>query len=84
MFAFAIRYWLRLRSDPIPTGADNLVVRALELLRQRSGCELGAKVELVKRIPSAAGLGGGSSDAAAALKLGEHRLGIKLVGCSAG
>src|SRR6478752_1616137 len=54
----------------IPTGANNLVVRALELLRQQSGCELGAKVELVKRIPSEAGLGGGSSDAAAALKLG--------------
>jgi 4-diphosphocytidyl-2-C-methyl-D-erythritol kinase len=46
-----------------------LVVRALELLRQRSGCELGAEVELAKRIPVAAGLGGGSSDAATALKL---------------
>jgi len=56
-------------SKPIPTGADNLVVRALELLRQRSGCELGAHVELVKRVPAAAGLGGGSSDAAAALRL---------------
>ncbi len=63
-------------SDPIPTGADNLVVRALELLRQRSGCELGAKVELVKRIPSAAGLGGGSSDAAAALRLGNIGWGL--------
>jgi len=48
---------------------DNLAVRALELLRQRSGCELGARLELVKRIPVAAGLGGGSSDAAAALQL---------------
>ncbi len=63
-------------SDPIPTGADNLVVRALELLRQRSGCELGAKVELVKRIPAAAGLGGGSSDAAAALRLGNIGWGL--------
>ena len=58
-----------LQSVPIPAGADNLVVRALELLRQRSGCELGAHVELVKRVPAAAGLGGGSSDAAAALRL---------------
>lgn len=56
----------------IPAGASNLVVRALELLRRRSGCELGAKVELIKRIPSAAGLGGGSSDAAAALRLGNR------------
>lgn len=53
----------------IPSGPSNLVVRALELLRQRSGCEWGAKVELVKRIPTAAGLGGGSSDAATALML---------------
>jgi 4-diphosphocytidyl-2-C-methyl-D-erythritol kinase len=53
----------------IPQGRENLIVRALELLRDRSGCELGANVELVKRIPSAAGMGGGSSDAASALKL---------------
>ncbi len=38
-----------------------------ELLRQRAGVEQGISLELVKRIPSAAGLGGGSSDAAAAL-----------------
>jgi 4-diphosphocytidyl-2-C-methyl-D-erythritol kinase len=56
--------------DPaVPIGTDNLIVRALELLQQRSGCRLGAAVELVKRIPTAAGLGGGSSDAAAALRL---------------
>lgn len=57
------------RSRSVPTGSDNLVVRALELLRQRSGCADGARLELIKRIPAAAGLGGGSSDAAAALKL---------------
>jgi 4-diphosphocytidyl-2-C-methyl-D-erythritol kinase len=69
----AVRHCFPVRSGnlhpPIPGGAENLVVRALEALRRRSGCEFGADVELVKRIPSAAGLGGGSSDAAAALKL---------------
>jgi 4-diphosphocytidyl-2-C-methyl-D-erythritol kinase len=57
------------REHSIPAQSDNLVVRALQLLRERSGCPLGSHVELVKRIPSAAGLGGGSSDAAAALRL---------------
>src|SRR5262245_30398660 len=43
------------KAAEVPTGAGNLVVRALELFRQRSGCEQGARVMLVKRIPSAAG-----------------------------
>jgi 4-diphosphocytidyl-2-C-methyl-D-erythritol kinase len=51
----------------LPDGAENLVVRAVELLRRRSGERRGATLRLVKRIPTAAGLGGGSSDAAAAL-----------------
>ena len=55
------------RRERLPQGADNLVVRAVELLRSRSGVRCGASLQLVKRIPAAAGLGGGSSDAAAAL-----------------
>lgn len=51
----------------LPKGSDNLVVRALELLARRSGVRVSADIRLVKRIPSASGLGGGSSDAAAAL-----------------
>jgi 4-diphosphocytidyl-2-C-methyl-D-erythritol kinase len=51
----------------LPQGAANLVVRAVELLRRRAGVRCGARLRLVKRIPTAAGLGGGSSDAAAAL-----------------
>jgi 4-diphosphocytidyl-2-C-methyl-D-erythritol kinase len=51
----------------VPEGPANLVVRAVELVRRRAGVRRGAKLRLVKRIPAAAGLGGGSSDAAAAL-----------------
>ena len=52
---------------PIPTGLDNLVVRAAHLLRQYAGIDQGVQITLTKRIPAAAGMGGGSSDAAATL-----------------
>lgn len=47
---------------PVPEGDDNLVIRALRLVDRR------ARIRLVKRIPPGAGLGGGSSDAAAVLR----------------
>jgi len=53
--------------EPIPTDKDNLAFRAAALLRERSGVSAGATIQLIKRIPAAAGLGGASSDAAAAL-----------------
>ena len=54
--------------DGLSTGGDNLITRAAELLRSRSGFnELGASMHLTKRIPIGAGLAGGSSDGAAAL-----------------
>lgn len=51
----------------VPGGADNLIVRAAELLRRQAGVGKGAGIGLFKRIPVAAGLAGGSSDAAATL-----------------
>jgi len=57
---------LRVEGLEIPPGED-LVLRAVRLLAERTGMGKGVHVRLVKRIPAGAGLGGGSSDAAAAL-----------------
>lgn len=46
----------------------NLCLRAAQLLRDLTGCHMGVEMRLTKRIPIGAGLGGGSSDAAATLK----------------
>jgi 4-diphosphocytidyl-2-C-methyl-D-erythritol kinase len=46
---------------------DNLALKAARLLQAHTGCARGASIRLRKRIPLAAGLGGGSSDAAAVL-----------------
>ena len=51
----------------VPGGTDNLVVKAAQLLREHAGVDAGVRITLVKRIPAAAGLAGGSSDAAATL-----------------
>jgi 4-diphosphocytidyl-2-C-methyl-D-erythritol kinase len=61
----AIRLWCDDRS--IPSDETNLVWRAAVALRERYSIDRGVKIRLVKRIPSEAGLGGGSSDAAATL-----------------
>ena len=53
---------------------DTLVRRALELIAAEAGVEPRWRVTLTKRIPVAAGLGGGSSDAAAALRLANETL----------
>jgi 4-diphosphocytidyl-2-C-methyl-D-erythritol kinase len=48
---------------------DNLVMVAASALREASGTEQGAAITLDKRLPVASGIGGGSADAAAALRL---------------
>ena len=59
----------------------NLVARAAELVASVTRSRRGAELSLVKRIPAAAGLGGGSSDAAATLvglnALWQTRLGLR-------
>lgn len=47
---------------------SNLVMKAARALQQHAGITLGAKMHLEKNIPMGAGLGGGSADAAAALR----------------
>lgn len=49
-------------------GQDNLVVKAARILSQRVGCPAKAKLTLTKNLPVASGVGGGSADAAAALR----------------
>jgi len=65
--------------DSIPCDERNLIIRSLLLLRETaheqegaSCCKEGITIELDKQIPSAAGLGGASSNAAAALIAGNH------------
>ncbi len=53
----------------LSSDADNLVLRAARLLADSYGVQRGATFRLVKNLPSGAGLGGGSADAAAVLIL---------------
>jgi 4-diphosphocytidyl-2-C-methyl-D-erythritol kinase len=57
----------------LSAGPENLIVRAADHLRRHTGHDAGADVVLTKRIPLAAGLAGGSTDAAATL-VGLNRL----------
>ena len=56
-----------LDADVVPTDGRNLVWRAAELLAEQAGVRPDARIEIAKSIPAAAGLAGGSADAAAAL-----------------
>ncbi len=55
-------------ADGIPTDGSNLICKAAALLMEEKGITRGVKIHLTKRIPVAAGMAGGSTDAAAALK----------------
>jgi 4-diphosphocytidyl-2-C-methyl-D-erythritol kinase len=60
---------LKCSGIPVPAGDSNLVARAARALAGHIGREPRARIRLEKRIPTGAGLGGGSSDAAVALLL---------------
>jgi 4-diphosphocytidyl-2-C-methyl-D-erythritol kinase len=55
-------------NDPdIPTDDRNLCARAIAVMRDHAGRDLGANIRVDKKIPQCAGLGGGSADAAAVI-----------------
>lgn len=55
-------------SSELPADRDNLVYRAAELMKEKYHIEEGIRIHLEKRIPIAAGMAGGSTDAAAVMK----------------
>jgi 4-diphosphocytidyl-2-C-methyl-D-erythritol kinase len=74
----------RIELEPAPElriegfAGDTIVRAALEALAARAGVEPGWQVWIEKRVPVAAGLGGGSSDAATALRLANSTLATPL------
>ncbi|SFG99446.1 4-diphosphocytidyl-2-C-methyl-D-erythritol kinase [Desulfotomaculum arcticum] len=59
---------LAVEGADLPSGPENLAYRAADLLRRETGCREGVRIRLIKKIPIAAGLAGGSADAAAVLR----------------
>jgi 4-diphosphocytidyl-2-C-methyl-D-erythritol kinase len=53
--------------EGVPTDSSNLVLRALALMREKTGVKQYFKANLVKQVPAQAGLGGGSANAATAM-----------------
>lgn len=58
---------VRCPGSSLPEDAENIVYRAARIFLERARCSLGVEIILRKRIPIAAGLGGGSSNAATTL-----------------
>lgn len=65
-------------AEGLQVDEGNLVLKAWRLLEREAGRPLPARLRLEKRIPHGAGLGGGSSDAAAALQLGDAMFALGL------
>ena len=59
---------LKTNNDELPVNGDNLICKAAALLFRERGIKEGVKITLTKRIPIAAGMAGGSSDAAATMR----------------
>ena len=53
--------------DGVPTDSTNLVLRAIQLMREKTGNKMYFTANLIKNCPAQAGLGGGSANAATAM-----------------
>jgi len=62
----------------VPDGPGNIAWKAARIMLDQAGTDLGARIAIAKNIPVAAGLGGGSSDAATVLMGMNELLGLKL------
>jgi 4-diphosphocytidyl-2-C-methyl-D-erythritol kinase len=67
----------RVPGRPELDGEGNLAARAAALFRERFGIDRGVAIRIAKRIPVTAGLGGGSSDAAAVLRILGRAFGVR-------
>lgn len=74
----AVRGGARPGTGEIPSGPANLVLRAARALADFEPAGEGVSFTLIKRIPAGAGLGGGSADAAAALRALDRLWGLRL------
>ena len=57
---------------------DNIIAKAIDELSKKAGKELYCRINIVKTIPVAAGMGGGSSDAAAVLRIANVAFGLNM------
>ena len=64
----ASKFSLTTNHASLPSGEQNLIGQAVRLLQEETGCPASVAIHLDKQIPLGAGLGGGSSDAAATLQ----------------
>ena len=69
---------LTINGRQVPAAGKNLVLKAAKALNEYAGTNNGARIEMVKRIPVRAGLGGGSADCAVALMALNRLWGINL------
>jgi 4-diphosphocytidyl-2-C-methyl-D-erythritol kinase len=70
----------RCSKKELSTGSDNLVIKALQLMRAETGKSLNYHIQLSKMVPMGAGLGGGSSNAALMLRMINQIEGLGMTG----